>query len=131
MVKQFVTYEIALKLKELGFNEECLAVFQIPYKKLTITGNSNVKLKMETINAPLYQQVIDWFREKHKYSVSIHVDEDNSTPSDIKYWYCIDSFFEVPNNKIVREGIEEVDNFSSFEEAREQAILKAIELIKK
>ena len=27
MKKQFVTYEIALKLKELGFDEECLAIY--------------------------------------------------------------------------------------------------------
>jgi hypothetical protein len=27
MEEQFVTYEIALKLKELGFDEECFAIF--------------------------------------------------------------------------------------------------------
>ena len=168
MEKQFVTYEIALKLKELGFDEPCFGYYT-PMKKWMMEGtrinperhfhgcnlansdntmyfmylqnsfgdrdsvvkNSEFTKAIHNVAVPLWQQVIDWLREKHKYSVSIHVDEDNSTPSNIKYWYCIDSFFEVPNNKIVREGIEEVDNFSSFEEAREQAILKAIKLIKK
>ena len=136
---QFCNYEIALKLKELGFNEEVIAAFNTEDKVLSVFAFSvpNKGIfeqgfeKGWCIKAPLWQQIIDWFREKHKYSVSIHVDEDNSTPSDIKYWYCIDSFFEVPNNKIVREGIEEVDNFNSYQEAREQAILKAIKLIKK
>lgn len=27
MTKQFVTYEIALKLKELGFDEECFCTY--------------------------------------------------------------------------------------------------------
>lgn len=137
---QFCSYEIALKLKELGFNEPCFGYKlrkDSPLSFSLMVGTdtnllTNSKFDVEdAVCIPLWQQVIDWFREKHKYSVSIHVDEDNSTPSDIKYWYCINSFFEVPNNKIVREGIEEVDNFSSFEEAREQVILKAIELIKK
>ena len=29
MKKEFVTYEIALELKELGFDEPCLAFFEI------------------------------------------------------------------------------------------------------
>jgi len=128
---QFCSYEIALKLKELGFEERCLGLVCDDGSIIIHQANKHDQFYNQTCLAPLWQQVIDWFREKHKYSVSIHVDENNSTPSDIKYWYCIDSFFEVPNNKIVREGIEEVDNFSSFEEAREQAILKAIKLIKK
>ena len=157
---QFCSYEIALKLKELGFGMDDYLQLPFYYDKegnlhlmeVCVSKKHNPSpnhLGANTIDdfdaklswvdnsldeiylAPLYQQVIDWFREKHKYSVSIHVDEDNSTPSNIKYWYCIDSFFEVPNNKIVREGIEEVGNFSSYQEAREQAILKAIKLIKK
>ena len=134
---QFCNYEIALKLKELGFDEKCIFAFDNCQMRCSDLRTNEQKFSGVNYNSssyvsqPLWQQVIDWFREKHKYSVSIHVDEDNSTPSNIKYWYCIDSFFEVPNNKIVREGIEEVDNFSSFEEAREQAILKAIKLIKK
>ena len=112
--------EIFKQLKKLGYKH----YIDLTVEKLDALPINSIEKKIE------YSLVIDWFREKHKYSVSIHVDEDNSTPSNIKYWYCIDSFFEVPNNKIVREGIEEVGNFNSFEEAREQAILKAIELIK-
>ena len=29
MEEQFVTYEIALKLKELGFNEECFGYYHV------------------------------------------------------------------------------------------------------
>ena len=131
MEKQFVTYEIALKLKELGFEEKCFGLYCGNILLVACQANKHNQFYEQICLAPIWQQVIDWFREKHKYNISIHVDEDNSTPSNIKYWYCIDSFFEVPNNKIVREGIEEKDNFNSYEEAREQAVLKTIELIKK
>lgn len=72
----FVPYELALKLKEKGFNEECLSRFF--GDKLTITttfGCKNSDDVPEQFNfkctAPLYQQVIDWFREKHNRQIEI------------------------------------------------------------
>lgn len=50
MKKEFIPYEQALELKELGFNEECF------------TYNDNSKLLRAGI---LYQQAFRWFREKY------------------------------------------------------------------
>ena len=52
MEKEFIPYEQALELKELGFDEECIFIYQYP--------NLDVK-----VPAPLYQQAFRWFREKH------------------------------------------------------------------
>ena len=77
MKKQFVTYEIALKLKELGFDEPCLAYYDIkilfPIEQplpdefnTTKTNNIHydndfhyplIKLEDDIIIAPLWQQV--------------------------------------------------------------------------
>lgn len=71
----FVPYELALKLKEKGFDEKCIAFYnwKQTFNYMTI-GLSNtdalLALAEGTITAPLYQQVIDWFWEKHKISVS-------------------------------------------------------------
>ena len=40
MKKQFVTYEIALKLKELGFDEECINEYWFTCKKLRFSFES-------------------------------------------------------------------------------------------
>ena len=71
MKNEFVIYEQALALKELGFDEPCLAfyspkeelypVFQEPSKG-PYFNNGNFK---ETLRVPLYQQAFRWFREKH------------------------------------------------------------------
>ena len=77
MNKEFVTYEQALALKELGFNEkslaywfnetplnpegQCLVYYQKPYDNTKITNG----VIREYSWAPLYQQVFRWFREKH------------------------------------------------------------------
>lgn len=82
----FVPYEIAVKAKKYGFNEECIAAYQKTPKHLVknegeiclrthgnpfgnnIGGIFNNSLK-ESTAAPIYQQLIDWFREK---GVKIH-----------------------------------------------------------
>jgi hypothetical protein len=71
MKNEFVIYEQALALKELGFDEPCLAfyspkeelypVFQEPSKG-PYFNNGNF---IETLRVPLYQQAFRWFREKH------------------------------------------------------------------
>ena len=73
MREQFVTYEIALKLKELGFDEECLTSFDPGWNFNMPSGrtknNSNYPKENVTNQkcaAPLWQQAIDWFREKYK-----------------------------------------------------------------
>ena len=98
MKKQFVTYEIALKLKELGFDEECLAWFdenkeiQIApdvYKKWTSKPLTNLNIikvfNIDCITAPLYQQVTDWIREKHNIHIEIEL-TDNTM--QFYYQYC-------------------------------------------
>ena len=62
----FVPYEIAKKLKELGFEEECLGYYDnkiLTYSKNDVFRNF-ATIKNKLASAPLYQQVIDWLREK-------------------------------------------------------------------
>ena len=67
MQKEFVTYEIALALKELGFNETCFASITLeesPYipSKGGFYKNSEM-LNNYTVACPLWQQATDWIRE--------------------------------------------------------------------
>lgn len=121
MNKQFVNYEISLKLKELGFVEPCMGLYYIENKKFSKTNYSHsniVKSNDYIIDAPLWQQVIDWFREKHNVIISN------------KYIGTIGKYEIYIYNMFGR--IEPFENYecSNFYSAREKAILKAIELIK-
>lgn len=64
---EFVPYEQALVLKELGFDEKCGACYykkfdnQIGYHKVYRDFNF-VQL---TVSAPTFSQAFKWFREKH------------------------------------------------------------------
>ncbi len=76
MKDQFVTYEIALNLKKLGFDEECLGYYtgDNPYEENNddfnlryFTKNDIVDDRGGAILAPIYQQVINWFDNKGLY----------------------------------------------------------------
>lgn len=130
MKEQFVTYEIAQKLKDLGFNKECLAHYK------TTLGFDNVEFNICKSNynsgkyvsipedfhvdAPLWQQVIDWFREKFKYHIEIQ-SPDYQNENDF-YWTI---------HVVKKIGVFGDGSSDNYYEAREQAILKAIELCQK
>ena len=136
MQREFVTYEIALGLKELGFDEECFAIFfrtilnngrtvnyisddwESPFYKNRTNSESN---SVDIVSAPLWQQVIDWFRER--YNWLIVVDVANST----EYYAAIREFDE--DGCIISKI--PYKNYPTYYKAREQAILKAIELCQK
>jgi len=82
--KQYVTHSIALKLFNLGYSEDCMGYFINDYFISTSTDS----LSAEQINklnenkehnvflgAPLWQEVIDWFEEKHNLIITIFYSE--------------------------------------------------------
>ena len=63
---EFIKYEQALELKELGFNEPCFGLYAPPSKTVFLHHYGLLSAK-EQILAPLYQQSFRWFREKYGY----------------------------------------------------------------
>ena len=73
MTKEFIPYEQALALKELGFDEPCLATY---HKELnTIIPIYAKYTNQDVLKAPLYQQAFRWFREKG-YDVKVQKESD-------------------------------------------------------
>lgn len=123
MEKQFVTYEIALKIKELGFDEECYGVFVqekgnvlVPISNIYYTGCALLK----HIKAPLWQQVIDFLIDVYELEIMVKSWKEGGV---IVYLYSINVLGKPSSymNQLAKK---------TYNEAREQAILKAIELCK-
>lgn len=66
-MKDFVPYQEALELKELEFNEPCFATYDED-KEFEIQDFEQTydTFPSHIIAAPLFSQVFDFFREKHK-----------------------------------------------------------------
>ena len=145
MVNQFVSYEVALKLKELNFDELCLTTFD-NYKRLKsiyAIDEEDVEdenLAIDTpytkycqnsnifdgfVAAPLWQQAIDWLRDVERIYISIKSQTDLGRDS---FWYEI---YRFDSSKIISNHASSGDGYGTFQEAREQAILKAIACIEK
>jgi hypothetical protein len=67
MKEQFVPYELALKLKELGFKEKCLATIdQSGYLHIKGTKSSpRGSMLYDIVDCPTLSQAFRWFREEH------------------------------------------------------------------
>ena len=127
MEKEFVTYEIASALKELGFDEPCLAVFSddeccdlIHVCENQTEGNFIIESFQYGTKAPLWQQAIDWFRIKHKIDIFVNPIETMLFP---KRTY--------QSRVLTKTSITIGGPYDIYEKAREPAILKAIELCQK
>lgn len=124
MDKEFVTYEIALALKELGFKEYCLASYYHAGKRLDICEYINHG--KYTILAPLKQQVFKFFREVygfHFYSYQVKLYPDGDYPTKIWHGKINDEFVNTEN------GLEK-SHFYSYEEAENACIDKLISITK-
>ena len=72
MNKEFVPYEQALELKELGFDEPCFGYYNVDPQFKTPPFNMVKPFKNEwCLPAPLYQQAFRFFREKYKLCLVI------------------------------------------------------------
>ena len=88
MNKEFIPYEQALSLKELGFDEPCLDFYD-DNKELFYNHENKEKIHIgDSVKAPLYQQALRWFREK--YGLDSAVLENRyviETKEDLPNWY--------------------------------------------
>jgi hypothetical protein len=123
MEKEFILYEQALALKELGFDEPCFGFYYPNGKFIQIHTIGFPNDKKNCILAPLYQQAFRWFREKYKlYS---HVRESYSFDNTLEFVTQI-------NGSYVNHGIVDkpVNRFETHEEAELECLKKLIEIVK-
>lgn len=127
MEKEFVSADIAAKLKELGFNEECLRCIGADGKlfRYAVNGeqyetNQNSELPYWAISAPLWQQAEKYIFDTYNLFINIYPIYFNS--GDIQWSFEISQEGE---SKWKANGFK-----IGMLEAREAAIIKALSLIK-
>ena len=122
MEKEFVQYTEALILKELGFDEPCLAFFNgkhLSFARFDILGNP---LDIcNCIEAPTYSQAFRFFREEHGlYSCIMY-----SSDGIIKGGYSPMIDVMKPHKAIL-----DFNNYDTYEEAELECLKKLIQIVK-
>jgi hypothetical protein len=119
MEKEFIPYEQALALKELGFDEKCLSY---PVSNTDASGRTWTSVLV----APLYQQAFRWFRKEYGYFQLFDYQHGDSKINKGFFFNIInindnDFFFpEDFENKI----------YKIYEEAELECLKKLIEIVK-
>jgi hypothetical protein len=131
MEKEFVPYELAWELKQLGFDEPCFGYYD-PNKKFEYLNWETFKdfpylaknsEWQDLYGAPTYSQAFRWFREKHNIDAWVQPfvsEKQNGKPflPDESYAYYI---FE--DGVYVADGV----NFLDSEEAEMTCLKKLID----
>ena len=147
MMKELISYNDSLALKELGFDEPCIGNYrkvQVTDAKTGDSSGSTVYLDMMhfTMNfnehnkdtdasAPTFSQAFRFFREKYQWQASIEATKDQHS-HELGYNYfiwnsetCLE-YHTMPMNKPYGDW-----EFKTYEEAEIACLIKLIELVKK
>lgn len=114
--KDFIPYQESLELKQLGFDEECLDV----YNKYGILWGMRIQNQPIVDNAcfaPLYQQAFRWFREKY------------NLPSTIMHRVSIDDGGICYDWLILGQDVK-YRHFDTYEDAELACLSKLISIVK-
>ena len=129
MTKEFIPYEIALELKELGFDEPCFGYYtedkvwrpaSYSYERTEYPWNS---VWLYT-TAPLYQQAFRWFIDKHELEAVTEQSNDYT-------WYNFtiykkSNFYTSEGWKtLVSAGFE----YKTYEEAKLECLKQLIKIV--
>ena len=134
MEKLFVPYQPSLDMKELGFDEPCLAFFWNTGKFYTCadyvhtisyhTQNQLGDYNYDSTSAPLYQQAFKWFREKYRLYLDIDPMEKYN------FYYTIYDITQNKNEKIENEMYVFDSPERTYQEAELACLKKLIEIVK-
>jgi hypothetical protein len=126
MEKEFVAYKLAVKLKELGFNDPCFNLYDFRTKELMykIPNIGEVVMfkydnhnKTNHISVPTFSQAFRWFESKgyRNYVAS------NQFGGKVNYWFAI-----TPPEELTYSDVE---GRSTKEEAELACLEKLIEIV--
>jgi hypothetical protein len=123
MDKEFVPYEQALALKELGFDEPCFGWYDSEYQEILNydhTHNYCGWLNGNHCSAPTFSQTFRWFREKYG------LEGTPQRAEDFMWYKWIIHLYNENGKKYVANWYE----YKTYEEAELECLKKLIELSK-
>jgi hypothetical protein len=132
-MNEFTTYDISLRMKKLGYDEPCLAVYRggSLYGSGTsvsryydeghweLERNSNYGGDIEQwVAAPTLQSAFKWFREKYQIHHRIDIQDLSENLYDYEILEVLDGFNDLHSGS----------SFKSYEEAQIACLEKVIKI---
>jgi hypothetical protein len=129
MNKEFIPYEQALELKELGFDKPCFTWYWDDIGLYNGLEYDNHNKREHTVSAPTFSQAFRFFREKY----NLHAELYTADMGAIEYCFQIRDLY---SEKYVYDnfrgaGGSYMGTFNTPEEAELECLKKLIEICKK
>jgi hypothetical protein len=121
MEKEFIPYEQALALKELGFDEPCFG-WWFADEEMLIIDKSTKSTSENIIQAPTFSQAFRWFRDN--YNIDCYIRGRKS----MSYEFII-SGIAIPNSS-GKNTKNSYFVYDTYEEAELACLIKLIEIVK-
>jgi hypothetical protein len=102
--KEFVPYELALKMKQLGFDEPCFG-FHSAIHDLMICNTKSVNEIVGECLAPTFSQAFRFFRDKYNLKGHVEPVEYLDGTPDTYHWSIFDNY-NSGNDQITHEEAE-------------------------
>ena len=115
MKKEFLPYPLALRMKELGFDEPCFGWYDSEIKDIINydqTTNSCGWLNGSNCSVPTFSQAFRWFREKYNLCVVIKPIDDKK----------LGLGYNLTKNGLIMKA------YTTYEKAEQACLDKLIEL---
>ena len=129
MKKEFIPYEQALALKELGFDEPCFGYYLD--EKLNIFHSTSVNdrinsktieiFRSDVITSPTFSQAFRFFREKYNLIPNIHSIYSDETHTEIKFWFWFGNYEDDSDDEVF---------YGTYEESELECLKKLIQIVK-
>jgi hypothetical protein len=121
MEKEFIPFELALKMKQLGFDEPCMYYVDEQNNSFIYNFQTHPDEFIEwcgvtVISTPLFQQAFRWFREKYQLHSTI-----TSISQESWQWHITK-----PGESL---GKMYQEDFYTYEEAEQDCLVKLIDII--
>jgi hypothetical protein len=123
MENEFVTYEIALRMKQLGFDEPCFGYYSFKGELTETKVFRQDHYTNQSALAPLFQQAFRWFREKYTMfpKIQVYLGEDiDRFKGEFAHFWEID---------FLNSYCEGDKPFKTYEEAELACLTKLIEIV--
>ena len=111
MTKEFVPYELALELKQLGFDEPCFGWYA---SDKSLIKDYVIKMNLQ---APTFSQAFRWFRERYNLKAYIMPIEYLDGTQETYQWNIFNE---------CHSGVEQL----TYEEAELACLRKLIQIVK-
>lgn len=127
-MKDFVPYQEALALRELGFDEPCICGYSTSTQQLETYSSFLVTKDSFTVDAPTYSQAFRFFREKY----NLHAEPYTANMGAIEYCFLIRDLYseKYVYDNFVGAGASYGGTFDTPEEAELACLKKLIEIVK-